>query len=192
MMSETSGSPVLRLPDLQLLDVGIEREVVAALLDVADDLADRRASAPYRRLSAASNLLNRDQRLHVAPVTMRTRRSCTHRSGRPSRARFVRPRARAARVSRNRAEMRLENRNRDSRRRRRAAGRAARQAPGDISCAHTPSVTRSAPSRRSPLHAERADQARRHPPCCARSVFRRCVCEPSSTRCRPRYEKSAG
>ena len=52
---------------LQLLDVGVEREVVAALLDVADDLADRGAAGAVETLERRVELVgNRDQRLHVA------------------------------------------------------------------------------------------------------------------------------
>ena len=51
---------------LQLLDVGVEGELVA-LLDVADDLADRRAPGAVEALERRVELgRNRDQRLHVA------------------------------------------------------------------------------------------------------------------------------
>ena len=41
---------------LQLLDVGVERELVAALLDVADDLADRRAAGAVEALERGLEL----------------------------------------------------------------------------------------------------------------------------------------
>ena len=52
---------------LQLLDVGIEGEIVAALLDVADDLADRRAAGAVQPLQRGVELgRDRDLRLHLA------------------------------------------------------------------------------------------------------------------------------
>ncbi len=52
---------------LQLLDVGVEREVVAALLDIADDLPDRRAAGAVETLERGVELSGyRHQRLHVA------------------------------------------------------------------------------------------------------------------------------
>ena len=57
----------LRREVLQLLDVGVERELVAALLDVADDLAHRGAAGAVQALERGVELVgNRDQRLHVA------------------------------------------------------------------------------------------------------------------------------
>ncbi len=57
----------LRREVLQLLDVGVEREVVPALLDVADDLADCRAPGAVEPFERRIELVgNRDHRLHVA------------------------------------------------------------------------------------------------------------------------------
>ena len=48
---------------LQLLDVGVEREIVVALLDVADDLAQRRLARAVQALERGVELgRNRDQR----------------------------------------------------------------------------------------------------------------------------------
>ena len=50
---------------LQLLDVGVEGELVAALLDVADDLAERRLARAVEPLERGLELgRNRDQRPH--------------------------------------------------------------------------------------------------------------------------------
>ncbi len=52
---------------LQLLDVGIERKIVATLLDVADDLADRGAARTVESFKRRIELVrNRDQRLYIA------------------------------------------------------------------------------------------------------------------------------
>ena len=56
---------------LQVLNVGIERELVA-LLDVADDLTDRRAARAVEPLECGVELRrNRHLRFTVRPVTIR-------------------------------------------------------------------------------------------------------------------------